>query len=207
MSTATILIGLAAQAFFSARTLIQWILSERARRVLSPSVYWIFSLAGAYLLCIYGWLRADFSIVFGQFITYYIYMWNLRIKGVMRRLPTALRCVLVLTPLVALAMIAGRATEFVRDFFCSDVPLWLIVFGTAGQVIFTLRFVFQYVYSHSRGESLLPSGFWIISLIGSAIIVSYGAMRHDPILILGQSVGLVVYTRNLFIRRKEKRAL
>ena len=51
-------VGLLAQAFFSARTLVQWILSERARRVLSPTVFWALSLAGSALLAAYGWLRA-----------------------------------------------------------------------------------------------------------------------------------------------------
>lgn len=47
-------IGFLAQIFFAARTLVQWIMSERARKVLSPSLFWILSIAGAYLLCIYG---------------------------------------------------------------------------------------------------------------------------------------------------------
>lgn len=75
-------IGFLAQGFFSARMLIQWILSERAHRVMSPNAYWICSLAGSILLFVYGWLRDDFAIIFGQLISYYIYIWNLNIKGV-----------------------------------------------------------------------------------------------------------------------------
>lgn len=82
-------IGFIAQGFFSARILVQWILSERARRVLSPTVYWVFSLAGSILLFVYGWLRTDFSIMLGQLISYYIYVWNLNIKGVWKRIPFA----------------------------------------------------------------------------------------------------------------------
>ncbi len=69
-------IGLLAQLFFGARTVLQWILSERAKKVLSPSIYWILSILGAYLFFIYGWLREDFAIIFGQIISYYIYNWN-----------------------------------------------------------------------------------------------------------------------------------
>lgn len=56
MSTSvfTLAVGFLAQGFFSARILVQWLLSERARKVLSPSVFWVLSLAGAYLLCFYG---------------------------------------------------------------------------------------------------------------------------------------------------------
>ena len=75
-------IGFLAQIFFSARILIQWILSERAKKVTSPSIFWILSIAGSYLLCLYGWLKDDFAIILGQFISYYIYLWNLKIKNI-----------------------------------------------------------------------------------------------------------------------------
>ena len=52
---------------------------------------------------------------------------------------------------------------------------------------------------------MLPLGFWLISLSGSAIIVSYAIVRHDPVLILGQSTGLVVYLRNIWILHKAKK--
>lgn len=75
-------IGFLAQAFFSARMLLQWILSEKAHRVVSPNIYWICSLVGSILLFAYGWLRNDFAIILGQMISYYIYIWNLNIKCV-----------------------------------------------------------------------------------------------------------------------------
>ena len=81
-----------------------------------------------------------------------------------------------------------------------------MLFGSAGQILFTLRFVYQYLYSRRRGESILPVGFWIISLTGSAAIVAYGIVRHDPVLILGQSVGFIAYTRNILIYKKERTA-
>ena len=65
--------------------------------------------------------------------------------------------------------------------------------------MFTLRFVYQWVSSMKRHESVLPAGFWIISLAGSALIISYGIFRADPVLILGQSFGFVAYLRNLVL--------
>lgn len=70
------IIGFAAQALFSARMLVQWILSERAKRVLSPTIFWALSLLGSILLCLYGWLRADFAIILGQIFSYYIYIYG-----------------------------------------------------------------------------------------------------------------------------------
>lgn len=199
-------VGFLAQLFFSARILLQWILSERARRVVSPALFWILSLAGSYLLFVYGWMRNDFAIVLGQIIAYYIYIWNLRIKGIWGRIPMAVRILLVLTPVVVVGFACTHLDAFVRDFFRNErVPLWLLLFGSAGQVIFTLRFVYQYFYSRRRGESILPVGFWVLSLTGSAAIVAYGIVRLDPVLILGQSVGFVAYTRNILIYRKERK--
>lgn len=199
-------IGFLAQGFFSARILVQWILSERARHVLSPSIFWILSLAGAYLLCLYGWLRHDFAIVLGQFISYYIYLWNLKMKGVWGHILWPLRALLLLTPVVAIGFVLEHAGEFVDSFLHNDeVPLWLLLFGSAGQVLFTLRFVYQWIYSNHEGKSSLPAGFWIISLIGSLSIVTYGIIRLDAVLIVGQSFGVVAYVRNLCLIRNEKK--
>jgi len=200
-------IGFLAQGFFSARILVQWLMSERAKRVLSPTVFWVLSIIGSYLLCIYGWLRDDFAIVLGQCISYYIYLWNLSIKGVWKRIPVVFRLILLLTPVVAIGFMIGNAAEVIEKLFRNDdIPLWLIIYGCSGQILFTLRFIYQWYYSRKEGESELPAGFWIISLTGSLLIVSYAMVRRDPVLILGQSVGLVAYIRNLVILRKSKNA-
>lgn len=198
-------IGLLAQGFFSARILVQWILSERQRRIVSPNAFWICSIAGSILLFIYGWLRNDFSIILGQYISYYVYIWNLNAKGVWPQWPRWGQGVILLLPAVAAVAVAKDTSTFFQQFLRNeDVPLWLLVFGSAGQILFTLRFVYQWFYSYRRHTSILPIGFWLISLIGSGIIVSYGLFRLDPILILGQSVGFVAYIRNIMIGLKRK---
>ena len=199
-------IGFLAQGFFSARVLIQWIMSERSRKVLSPDIYWICSLVGSILLFSYGWLRDDFSIILGQVLTYYIYIWNIDAKGLWHRIPWLLRTILVVLPFAAFIFMMSDASSFVSTFFHnSNVPLPLLIWGSAGQVIFTLRFIYQWYYSYRRGQSILPLGFWIISLIGSGIIVSYGIFRLDPVLILGQSVGFIAYIRNIILNNRNKK--
>lgn len=204
--TLVYIIGFLAQIFFSARILIQWILSEKAKEIVSPSIFWILSIAGSYLLFIYGWCRDDFSIILGQIISYYIYIWNLNAKGIWKKVHMLLRIVLVITPVVACAYLLREPEVFFNQFFRNEnIPIWLLVFGSAGQVIFTLRFIYQWAYSYRRHVSTLPIGFWIISLTGSAIIVSYGIFRLDPVLILGQSTGFVAYTRNIILGLRKKR--
>lgn len=198
-------IGFAAQLFFSARIIVQWVLSEKAKRVVSPSLFWIFSIAGSYLLFIYGWMRDDFAIILGQVISYYVYIWNLRAKGDWAKIRLITRYVLTFTPLIAVAMVLRDVPAFGEQFFHNHkIPIWLLVYGSLGQIVFTLRFVYQWIYSYRRHRSVLPVGFWRISLAGSLIIVSYAVYRHDPVLIIGQSVGLVAYLRNIMIGKKER---
>ena len=196
-------IGFLAQVFFSARILLQWILSERAKKVISPAIFWQLSIVGSYLLFVYGWLRDDFAIILGQIISYYIYIWNLDKKHQWKKLPFIIRTLLLLTPVAAILYMLKDASAFVDQFFRNEkIPLWLLVYGSMGQIIVTLRFVYQWIYSKRKDESLLPIGFWVISLLGALIIVSYAIYRRDPVLILGQSTGLIAYSRNIYLSRK-----
>ena len=196
-------IGFLAQVFFSARILLQWILSERAKKVISPAIFWQLSIVGSYLLFVYGWLRDDFAIILGQIISYYIYIWNLDKKHQWKKLPFVIRTLLLLTPVAAILYMLKDASAFVDQFFRNEkIPLWLLIYGSMGQIIFTLRFVYQWIYSKQKDESLLPIGFWVISLFGSLIIVSYAIYRRDPVLILGQSTGLIAYSRNIYLSRR-----
>ena len=149
-------IGFLAQGLFSARILVQWIMSERKKKVVSPTIFWVLSLLASYLFFIYGWLRDDFAIMFGQVISYYIYMWNLKIKGVWSiskdgRLEGSrgniwwkgpLLTILLITPVVGIGYVLSDTAAFKQQFFQnSNIPLWLVIYGSLGQVIFTLRFV------------------------------------------------------------------
>lgn len=193
-------IGLAAQLFFSARILVQWILSERAKRVLSPSLFWVLSLAGSFLLCLYGWLRHDFSIVAGQLISYYIYLWNLNEKGLWTKWARGVRVLFLGMPCIALVGVLNDVPAFTRTFFHNtEISVGLLLFGCAGQLLFTLRFVYQWMYSRDRHQSVLPPGFWRMSVAGSSLILLYGLLRPDVVLVVGQSFGLVAYIRNLML--------
>lgn len=199
-------IGFLAQAFFSARIIIQWFLSEKAKKIVSPNIFWILSLVGSYLLFFYGWLRSDFSIILGQLISYYIYVWNLNLNGIWHKINIVFRIVFIATPFIAIVYAWFNFNQFFTQFFQhEDIPIWMIVFGSVGQITFTLRFIYQWIYSYKRNESTLPIGFWVISLIGSGIIISYAVLRLDPVLLLGQSVGFLAYSRNLILGKRSNR--
>lgn len=193
-------IGFSAQLFFGLRTMLQWLKSEAAHKPVSPVSYWIFSVIGACLMFIYGVIRNDFSIILGQFISYYIYLWNLNANSIWTKIKSLTRVFLFILPLVATVFLLNDAHEYSESFFNNrDIPVWLVVFGSAGQVMFTLRFVYQFIFSHHRHVSVLPRGFWIISLAGSGMIITYGIIRLDAVLIIGQAFGFVTYIRNLIL--------
>ena len=203
-------LGLVAQGLFSARTLVQWVLSEKARKVVNPTIFWILSLLASLLFFLYGWLREDFALMLGQVIGFYVYIWNLGAKGVWGRLGRWRWLVILILAAVPVAALAGMLANWPAvsaTLFHNDaIPRWLLIFGSAGQLIFSLRFLYQALYSARRGESLLPAGFWLISTVGAVIILTYGILRHDPVVILAQSFGLVTYIRNLMLWGKNRTA-
>ena len=76
--------------------------------------------------------------------------------------------------------------------------VWLAV-GLLGQLLFASRFLVQWIVSERRRQSVVPTSFWWLSLGGSAILLAYAVHRLDPVFILGQAFGFVVYTRNLVL--------
>ncbi|MCD6093577.1 MAG: lipid-A-disaccharide synthase N-terminal domain-containing protein [Candidatus Omnitrophica bacterium] len=81
--------------------------------------------------------------------------------------------------------------------------LWLGL-GLLGQFLFFLRFFSQWLVSEKRKESITPLSFWYFSILGGLLLLSYAIYRKDPVFILGQSLGIFIYARNLyFIYRKK----
>lgn len=79
--------------------------------------------------------------------------------------------------------------------------LWLSI-GLLGQALFSARFLVQWIVSERRKQSVVPRAFWYFSAGGGLTLLAYAIYRRDPVFILGQSAGLVVYARNLwFIHR------
>lgn len=193
------LIGFAGMGIYGLRILIQWYLSERSRQVESPGIYWVLSSIGAIILYVYGWLRKDFSIIFGESVGYYIYMWNIGVMGLYKKVPRILIVLQAVFPLVILALIVRDIPTFADTFLHNkDVPLWLLLFGVLAQLTYELRSVYQLIYSYKRHQSVLPMGHWIIAVIGSAMIITYGIIRHDWVLSIGQ-FSIFFSIRNLML--------
>ncbi len=83
---------------------------------------------------------------------------------------------------------------------------WIVI-GLIGQVCFSMRFIIQWVASERKKESTIPLQFWYFSLGGSFILLTYAIHREDPVFILGQSMGSIIYIRNLMLISNKKKAL
>ncbi len=196
------IIGLIAQVLFFSRSLVQWILSEKAKKVVSPALFWELSTVASLFLFMYGWLRNDFAVILGQTITYVVYVFNLRLMPKRSYLPEKFWLAGYFLPALLLVYMLANSASFEHQFFQNkDISLPLLVWGATGQIVFTLRFIYQWYYSKKAGESVLPMGFWTISLAGCVMIVSYAIYRLDPILILSQASGVIIYTRNILLSR------
>jgi len=197
-------VGFLAQLLFSGRLVLQWILSEKSKKVLTPSLFWKLSLIASFLLFVYGYLRDDFAIMLGQALTYFIYIRNLQLQGEWQKAPKLLRWFLWIFPLLLVIYSYNNNTYDMAKLFKNEaIPVWLVLLGSIAQIIFTLRFVYQWIYSEKNKESSLPFGFWLLSLIGSIMILIYAIIRRDPVLFVGHIMGSAIYFRNILILRKE----
>ncbi len=83
--------------------------------------------------------------------------------------------------------------------------IWLALFGLAAQAVFMARMLVQWIASERARRSVVPVAFWWLSLVGAAMLLLYGILRRDIVIILAQSFGLVVYLRNLALIRSVAR--
>ena len=86
----------------------------------------------------------------------------------------------------------------------SSIELFFLIIGFFGQGVFASRFIVQWIYSEKKGESVIPIIFWYLSIVGGFCLLIYAIFRKDPVIILGQSFGILVYTRNLILIYRKK---
>jgi lipid-A-disaccharide synthase-like uncharacterized protein len=193
-------LGFFAQSLFGSRLVVQWIQSERKGQVVSPTVFWVLSLMASFLFLIYGVLRHDPVILIGQTFSYYIYIRNLQLKGFWTKIPKAIRVIIFPMPILILSYIGFFAPETFKAILDkSDFSERIMVVGTIGQLMLNLRYLYQWYFSEKAKESLLPLGFWVISLVASVMVVSYAYIKRDPVLLVSQGLGMMAYSRNIYL--------
>ncbi|MFN8830047.1 MAG: lipid-A-disaccharide synthase N-terminal domain-containing protein [Labrys sp. (in: a-proteobacteria)] len=95
--------------------------------------------------------------------------------------------------------------DYLHEVFVTQLDWW-IVLGFIAQALFTARFVIQWLASERAGRSIIPFAFWVFSIGGGALLLIYAIHRRDPVFILGQALGLLIYFRNVSFVLKERKA-
>ena len=100
--------------------------------------------------------------------------------------------------------------QFITSWLSAIDHRWLIV-GFIGQAMFFMRFFVQWLASEKARRSIVPHAFWYFSIAGGLILLSYAIYRQDPVFILGQMTGFLIYTRNIyfihFAKKDQKESL
>jgi len=201
LSTAFVfLVGFIAQMLFFSRNAVQWFKSEKAGKILSLVIYWQISLCASIMMLVYGILRKDIAIMLGQLITFFIYIRNLQLKNNWKTIPGYFRISITMMPFICLTwMLFSGSYNFEHIFGNEKIPFWLMVLGISAQIIFSFRFVYQWLVSEKLKESSLPVGFWMISITGASLTITYAIMRLDPVLFVSNLCGLAMYSRNIIL--------
>ena len=93
--------------------------------------------------------------------------------------------------------------EYLYDVFVTRFDLWL-VFGLLAQLVFTARFLVQWLASEKAGRSVVPMAFWFLSIVGGTMTLVYGIQRREPVIIMGQTLSIFIYIRNVMLIFKNK---
>ncbi|MFZ0608165.1 MAG: lipid-A-disaccharide synthase N-terminal domain-containing protein [Xanthobacteraceae bacterium] len=95
---------------------------------------------------------------------------------------------------------------YLTDVFVTRLDWWVIL-GIVAQLLFTARFVVQWIASERAGHSVIPVAFWIFSICGGALLLIYALYRKDAVFIAGQAFSFFVYARNLYFVMRDRRAM
>lgn len=87
----------------------------------------------------------------------------------------------------------------------SNFELFFLIIGFVGQGLFASRFIIQWIYSENKGESSIPIIFWYLSIFGGIGLLTYAIFRKDPVIIMGQLFGILIYLRNLILIYKKNK--
>ena len=95
--------------------------------------------------------------------------------------------------------------SYLHDVFIAKFQWWVLL-GYLAQIMFTMRFVVQWIASERAGRSVVPMAFWWFSIGGGLLLLVYALYRKDPVFIAGQGFGVFVYLRNLYFVLRDRRS-
>jgi len=205
---ALVIFGFAGQVLFFMRFILQWLFTERYKKSAVPVSFWYFSLIGSFMLLTYAILIKDPIYIMGQSTGAVIYLRNLfLIHRESGRKDNSFAYKVVAILLIYFGMVAVAAVFYPEVHRAEKISYtgYIFAIGIAAQSMFFLRFFVQWIYSERLRRSAFPVAFWYFSLVGSLLLLIYSVLVNDAVFIAGQSVGLLIYFRNIYFIRLEKK--
>lgn len=197
------LVGLSGQALFTARTSLQWFVSEKAKQVQLPRGYWELSLGGSLLLLAYALSKGDPVFIPGPLVNAGIFARNLMLQRRPREVGASrLSIAILLVLLIGAALLLGLSKFTSVPEGLS--PVWLVI-GAVGQVLWLMRFPIQWAVSERLGRSTLPASFWATGLAGALLLFTYAVVRRDLVFVIAYAFNPIPCARNLILLRRAKR--
>ena len=93
--------------------------------------------------------------------------------------------------------------DYLYDVFVAKFDFWL-AFGLVAQLLFTARFLVQWISSERAGRSVIPIAFWFFSMGGGLMTLVYGIAKREPVIIVGQAAATIIYIRNIMLIVKNR---
>ena len=107
----------------------------------------------------------------------------------------------------AVATVLVSVLLFLPDSLVTNPEQLMIVVGFAGQGLFAMRFIIQWLSSEKQAKSVIPIAFWYFSIGGGSVLFLYAIWRQDLVFMSGQGLGLFIYLRNLYFVRRSRAAM
>lgn len=212
-------LGFLSTVAFGIRFIVQWIQSEISQKSVVTPLFWYMSILGNLLLIIHSFVQIQFHI-------YLIQCWNLVISwrnlNLMSPPERHVSLQTVFKMLVTLSFIAAASFILQDRIFGSQghwfripqapwqiapikqLPLFIHILGTLAYIIFSARFWVQWWLTEKAQKSILPASFWMISLVGALLSIFYFFEIGDSVNLIGPSLGLIPYFRNLMLLKQDK---
>ena len=94
--------------------------------------------------------------------------------------------------------------DYLHQVFVAQLDWW-VALGFVAQLLFTARFLVQWIESERKNKMVIPIAFWFFSIGGGILLLIYALQRRDPVFIAGQAFGVFVYARNLYFELRDRR--
>ena len=199
-------LGFFSQFLFGIRMLIQWYLSEKEGKIVSPVIFWQLSLVAGFLFILYGIFQNDFVIILGQGLSYVISLRNLHLEGAWKNMPFSFWVGAIVIPLTTITWLFLESAGVGPVFHWSDFLQPIVFVGAIGQILLNGRFAYQWYYAEKTKTADLPLGFWLMTASGSILVVIYALFDFEPVLLFAQGLGLIASIRNIQLHYKAKAA-